>query len=279
MLDQLVESRNHSNETRRRSGFLLTAFTLVFSVLTFGLLYSLFSYNLVMANEALNISSLISPVAPPENAPPAPEQTAAPRARNTDKTVDKLPIRVENMQSVSEPPITVPDGISTERNKNLSRPQTAFTIGKVDSDGSFSGNNRTGRGESNASGLSELKPSSDGSKVVEDDPPPIVKKPETKPAPTPTTIRKTEILNGQAINLVKPIYPQAAKIIRAAGPVNVQITIDENGNVTSANAISGHPLLRQVSEQAARASKFTPTFLNSQKVKVTGVIVYNFVAQ
>lgn len=279
MLDQLVESRNNSNATRRRGGFLLTAFTLVFSVLTFALLYSLFSYNLAMANERLDISSLVSPVNPPETAPPAQEEIIKPKSQNTEKNVDKLPSRVENMQRIDEPPKTTPDGISTEKTKNLSRPQTAFTIDKVDSEGTFSGNNPTGRNVNSGNGLSESKPVKDNSEVVAEPPPPVVKKPETKSALTPTTIRKTELLNGQAINLVKPIYPQPAKIIRAAGAVNVQITIDENGNVTSANAIDGHPLLRQVSEQAARASKFTSTVLNGHKVKVTGVIVYNFAIQ
>jgi outer membrane biosynthesis protein TonB len=49
--------------------------------------------------------------------------------------------------------------------------------------------------------------------------------------------------------------------------------------VISASAISGHALLRQAAESAARASKFSPTMLSGQKVKVTGVIVYNFTAQ
>src|SRR5215213_4294124 len=85
------------------------------------------------------------------------------------------------------------------------------------------------------------------------------------------------VLNGKAINLVKPAYPAAAKAVRAAGAVNVQVTIDETGNVISANAVSGHPLLRAAAVEAARASKFSPTRLEGQPVKVTGVIVYNFV--
>jgi TonB family protein len=58
--------------------------------------------------------------------------------------------------------------------------------------------------------------------------------------------------------------------------VNVQVTIDEAGNVTSASAVSGHPLLRQVAAQAARGAKFKPTLLSGQAVKVSGIIVYNF---
>jgi len=85
------------------------------------------------------------------------------------------------------------------------------------------------------------------------------------------------ILNGKATNLVKPPYPAEAKAVRAEGAVNVQVTIDEEGNIISATAVSGHPLLRASAVQAARASKFSPTTLQGQPVKVTGIIVYNFV--
>lgn len=85
------------------------------------------------------------------------------------------------------------------------------------------------------------------------------------------------IVNGKAANLVKPPYPAAARAVRASGAVNVQVTIDEYGNVISAQAISGHPLLRAAAVKAARESKFAPTLLEGQPVKVIGVIVYNFV--
>ena len=86
------------------------------------------------------------------------------------------------------------------------------------------------------------------------------------------------VLNGSAVSLPKPIYPPAARAVKASGAVNVQALVDENGNVISAAAVSGHPLLRAASVQAARAAKFKPTILSGQAVKVTGVIVYNFVA-
>jgi len=105
---------------------------------------------------------------------------------------------------------------------------------------------------------------------------------ETVP-PTPTnSVPKTisgGVLNGKATNLVKPAYPAAAKAVRASGAVNVQVTIDEKGNVVSASAVSGHPLLRASAVQAARESKFSPTLFGGKPVKVTGVIVYNFVPE
>jgi len=86
------------------------------------------------------------------------------------------------------------------------------------------------------------------------------------------------VINGKAKSLAKPVYPSAAQAVNAEGAVSVQVTIDEAGNVSSANAVSGHPLLRQAAENAALQSKFAPTSLSGQPVKVNGIIVYNFVA-
>lgn len=87
------------------------------------------------------------------------------------------------------------------------------------------------------------------------------------------------VLNGKAVVLPKPAYPAIARQAHASGIVTVQVVIDEEGNVISAHAVSGHPLLQAVSVEAARNSKFSPTRLSGQPVKVTGVITYNFVAQ
>lgn len=85
------------------------------------------------------------------------------------------------------------------------------------------------------------------------------------------------VLNGKATSLPKPPYPPAARAVGASGAVSIQVLIDESGNVISANAVSGHPLLRPDSESAARGSTFSPTLLCGQPVKVSGVITYNFV--
>lgn len=84
------------------------------------------------------------------------------------------------------------------------------------------------------------------------------------------------VLNGKAISLPKPEYPQIARAARASGTVVVQVTIDEDGNIISASAISGHPLLKAASVQAAYGAKFSPTLLEGKPVKVAGTINYNF---
>lgn len=86
------------------------------------------------------------------------------------------------------------------------------------------------------------------------------------------------VLNGKAISLPKPDYPPAALAVRAQGLVTVQVVVDEEGRVMSANAVSGHPLLRAASVAAARQASFSPTLLEGHAVKVVGVITYNFTA-
>lgn len=129
-------------------------------------------------------------------------------------------------------------------------------------------------------------PTSENKQTVEtDDPVPIKTatplSTPVRPTPQPNIPKSVSggVLNGKAINLVRPPYPPAARAIRASGAVNVQVTIDENGDVVAAYAVSGHPSLRLSAEQAARASKFSPTTISGQKVKVTGTIVYNFTPQ
>ena len=83
---------------------------------------------------------------------------------------------------------------------------------------------------------------------------------------------------ANVIHLPKPPYPRAAAAVRAEGTVSVQVTIDESGDVVSAEAISGHPLLRSAAVEAAKDAKFRPTIKDGIAVPVTGVITYNFVA-
>lgn len=85
------------------------------------------------------------------------------------------------------------------------------------------------------------------------------------------------VLNGKAVSLPKPSYPPAARAVNAEGAVSVQVLIDEEGSVVSANAVSGHPLLRPAATAAAQGAKFSPTLLMGQPVKVSGVITYNFI--
>ncbi len=105
--------------------------------------------------------------------------------------------------------------------------------------------------------------------------------PETKFSPSSTTTKIVEVgaLNSRALNLVKPNYPQTAKQKGASGLVTVRALIDEEGNVLVAKAVSGHQMLRDAAESAAKQSKFTPVVVDGKPVKASGLIFYNFVIQ
>jgi tetratricopeptide (TPR) repeat protein len=85
------------------------------------------------------------------------------------------------------------------------------------------------------------------------------------------------VVNGKALFLLKPPYPAAAREVRAKGTVNVRVLIDEGGKVIFACAINGAKELQRASEIAAYGSKFSPTLLSGEPVKVNGIITYNFI--
>ncbi len=84
------------------------------------------------------------------------------------------------------------------------------------------------------------------------------------------------VLNGRATSLPTPIYPREAREAGAFGSVTVQVTVDEEGNVIAAKAVSGHALLQESAVTAARQAKFKPMTVEGQPVKVAGVLTYVF---
>lgn len=79
------------------------------------------------------------------------------------------------------------------------------------------------------------------------------------------------------IHLPKPLYPATGRAVRASGPVEVSIKINEEGYVYWAKAISGHIFLRSAAEKAALQGRFPPTHFSGKAVRILGTIVYNFV--
>lgn len=108
---------------------------------------------------------------------------------------------------------------------------------------------------------------------------PMINMDEPPPSPAPRPILKPVsggVLNGTAINLPPPVYPDAAKRMRVSGTVTVDVILDENGKVVSATASNGPAILRDAAVQAALKARFSPTKLSGQPVKVSGVINYKF---
>lgn len=81
---------------------------------------------------------------------------------------------------------------------------------------------------------------------------------------------------AKAVTLVKPAYPEEARVAGAEGKIRVAVEIDETGTVTSAKAVSGDPLLFEAAQKAALQSKFLTPKAGDARTKVTGFLNYNF---
>ena len=93
----------------------------------------------------------------------------------------------------------------------------------------------------------------------------------------PIIVRKSGgVLQESADRRVEPTYPPLAKAARITGSVVVEVLVDEQGNVSAARAISGHPLLKDAAVSAARGWKFKPTLLAGSPVRVIGTLTFNF---
>lgn len=268
MLDQLVESKNNSAENRRKSRFLLVTLAIAVTVMISSWTYSLFAKDFGMGNDELSLTTLVAPVPIAEEEPP-PEPEKKPEQKEPD-----VDVRKELIQNIFQTPVKPPDTISSTRNQVKEMRLDRITkLGSSDSDTGAKVDPSMARttDSGGTGGLSTGTGTGTTGGTDEDAPPP-----KATPKPVPKTV-SGGVLNGKATSLPKPAYPPAARAVRASGSVSVQVLISESGSVISANAVSGHPLLRAAAEGAARGARFSPTLLSGQPVKVSGVITYNFV--
>src|SRR5262245_14904790 len=101
---------------------------------------------------------------------------------------------------------------------------------------------------------------------------------EPPPPPTPAAALRVSkgVTAGNALTKRAPIYPPLARRMNASGAVQVAITIDENGRVVEAKAISGHFALRSAAEEAAKKWVFRPTRLDGKSMRQQDVLTFIF---
>ena len=92
-----------------------------------------------------------------------------------------------------------------------------------------------------------------------------------KDAPTTDVITK-----AVPVHRVVPKVPSLARSTRTMGIVKVTVLVDEEGNVTSAKAFDGPPMLRQTAEDAARDWKFKPATRKGIPTQSTEIIYFTF---
>lgn len=260
MFENLVESGSHSKDVARKGSFILITFAIYAVFLLTAFVAGIWWATANIDQQTLELTALIAPVPVPQQQ--VQKQEVKPEKMEISKNVD---VRKELIADVTRADL-VPKTIESKASDVPPvRKGVVTMVGSGNSNAVAPMAPGTGTGQIISSGPAKV--------VIADEPPP------PPPKPTPHAPISGGVLNGKAVHLVTPPYPPIARSAHAAGAVQVQVLIDENGNVISAHAMSGHPLLQAAAVAAARASKFTPTKLSGQPVKVNGVIIYNFVAQ
>ncbi|HZS06641.1 MAG TPA: TonB family protein [Blastocatellia bacterium] len=250
MFDTLVESTKQKQG--RTGGFFLATMLVYAAVLLVVGVVTVFWFNPTLSDS----DSLTAMLAPPPPPPPPPPPAEAP------KQVIKEQV-IQTFTPPKTPPKDIPKPTDVKERPKIVQAAVGGVAGGTGSPLGIAGG--TGK---------------------EDEPPPPPPPPKPSPSATPTPPpppKKVNIsggvLQGNAIRRVQPPYPPIAKAARAAGAVQVAVEINEDGDVTSASAVGGHPLLREAAVQAARQWKFKPTLLSGVPVKVSGVLTFNFTLQ
>lgn len=261
MFDKYIESSSEADQNPRRTYFLVS--TIIVGVLfVTGVIASLYAQDIGLGTDEFELSSMLAPIVPEAPEPPRPQPE-----QQQQQASQQLPTRQAAIERVADSHL-IPDAASVVPNSQREMPDGPYVLRNFDSNGLTTSASTGLVGSDGPIGTSsrQIQPEIVGD-PKEFVPPPI--------KPKPTTVSKG-VITGLAIDLPKPVYPPPAKAIGAAGDVMVQVLIDESGNVVSAKAVKGHPLLLRESENAARRAKFKPTYLSEVPVKVTGIITYKF---
>lgn len=252
MFDRLVESTKQKQGRRAGRYFVVTCAIYGLALIGFGVA-TVLTFSPVLAEEYALIGLLPPPV--PVAPPPAPL---------IDNSISK-PAPEAHFVPPQKPPV-IPPAADAAKYPKLKLARTGvdgapYRIVNPGGDGVWGGVKNT-----------EVPP-----------PPPPTPKPTPKPEPIATpepprgpVVRSEGVLQGSAIRKATPTYPVMAKQVKAAGAVQVQVTISEQGRVIEAAVLNGHPLLRNAALEAAKQWIFTPTRLSQVPVKVQGVLTFNF---
>ena len=84
------------------------------------------------------------------------------------------------------------------------------------------------------------------------------------------------VLNAGVLNELSPVYPEKAKALKIKGRVEVELLINEDGEVVFANPLSGPEELWAESVRTSVMARFQPLALAGQPAKRTGRLILEF---
>lgn len=96
-------------------------------------------------------------------------------------------------------------------------------------------------------------------------------------APVVRVIRTSQILEGNLIRRVQPVYPPLARNVRIQGPVVLAAVISKAGTIDNLQVLSGHPMLVAAAIDAVKQWRYRPYILNNEPIEVQTQITVNFI--
>ena len=155
MLDQLIESKSHGAENRKRSGYFMTSFVMVVSLCLSAFLWNLFAKDLGIGRGEFELSTLIAPLPIPANAP-APVQKESKREQSQNTKSEIITRQTNTLQINESQP--APDKISVAPNTQKARPNGYFLVSDTtETEGQSSSASDAGRaGRADGIGISKI---------------------------------------------------------------------------------------------------------------------------
>jgi TonB family protein len=99
------------------------------------------------------------------------------------------------------------------------------------------------------------------------------------PKPSLATVRVSQgVSQGLLIKRVQPKFPQAALAVHAQGAVQIEATINKEGNVVNLKVLSGDAVLAHAALEAVRQWRYKPYYLDGKPVEIQTQITVNFKA-
>jgi protein TonB len=92
---------------------------------------------------------------------------------------------------------------------------------------------------------------------------------QAKANPPSATAPSESSPSPRVIHRVPPMYPQEAKEKGISGTVVVAVTVDKQGNVTTAKVVEGDKIFWESALTAVKAYKYEPAMLQGKPVAAT----------
>jgi protein TonB len=103
--------------------------------------------------------------------------------------------------------------------------------------------------------------------------------PSSLPKPSLATVKVSQgVSQGLLIKRVQPKYPQSALAVHTQGAVQIEATINKEGNVVNPKVLHGDQVLARAAVEAVRQWRYKPYYLDGEPVEIQTEITITFKA-